>query len=115
MEAMEQDKTVGVSQSVLDKGRPRIQVPKYHGHDSKVSFFVTFKKKKKKALTRVIARFNAVSRWVATEIVRVEDLQQRVNVLAHFLDTMAVPPSIFSLKRYVTHPSTMLLALLRVE
>ena len=36
MEAMEQDKTVGMSQSVLDKGRPRIQVSEYHGHDSKV-------------------------------------------------------------------------------
>jgi hypothetical protein len=38
----------------------------------------------------MIQRFNVVSRWVATEIVQVEDLTARASVLNHFLEIMNV-------------------------
>jgi hypothetical protein len=37
-------------------------------------------------LLRFIHRFNQVSKWIAAEIVRVENLRQRVNVLAHAIN-----------------------------
>jgi hypothetical protein len=38
----------------------------------------------------MIQRFNVVSRWVATEIVQVEDITLRASVLNHFLEVMNV-------------------------
>ena len=38
----------------------------------------------------MIARFNEVSRWVTTEIVRSENLKQRTQVLVKFLEVAEV-------------------------
>lgn len=38
----------------------------------------------------MIQRFNVVSRWVATEIVRCEDFNVRASVLNHFLEVLNV-------------------------
>jgi hypothetical protein len=41
-------------------------------------------------ITKFIERFNFVSAWVGTELVKVRELKRRAKTMAHFFDIAAV-------------------------
>ena len=93
MGSVEEDYAVGVPQPGLGQGRTRRK-----GNAPRVSCAAQMREHQPNIrwcmqapnIMAMIQRFNVVSRWVATEIVQVEDITLRASVLNHFLEVMNV-------------------------